>query len=67
MDPAAKTTDESYKNVTLTVFTPDHGPKIAATATAGVLLPGDEASVKASVDRGGKEWVGRIRRPSRTR
>jgi hypothetical protein len=41
----------------LTVLTPDHGPKIAATATSGVLLLGDEASVKASVDRGGKDGL----------
>ena len=57
LDPGAKTTEEAYKNVTLTVFAPDHGPKIAATATAGVLLLGDEASVKASVDRGGKDGL----------
>ena len=57
LDPAAKTSDEAYKNVTLTIYTPDHGPKVAATATAGVLLVGDEASVKAAVDRGGKDGL----------
>jgi hypothetical protein len=52
------TTDESYKGLTLLVYAPDHGPKIAATATNGVLLVGDEASVKAAVDRNGNDGLG---------
>ena len=51
------TTDETYKGLTLTVYTPDSGPKVAATATGGVLLVGDEASVKAAVDRNGKDGL----------
>ncbi len=57
LDAGATTSEETYKNVTLTVYGPAQGPKVAATATAGVLLIGDEASVKASVDRGGKDGL----------
>ncbi len=49
--------DETYKNVTLTVYSQGTGPKVAATATGGVLLVGDEASVKAAVDRDGKDGL----------
>ncbi|MGZ8502297.1 MAG: DUF3352 domain-containing protein [Candidatus Limnocylindrales bacterium] len=52
------TTDETYKGVALTIYTPGSGPKIAATATGGVLLVGDEASVKAALDRDGKDGLG---------
>ena len=55
---AGPTTDEAYKGLTLIVYTPDHGPKVAATATNGVLLVGDEASVKAAVDRNGNDGLG---------
>lgn len=49
-------TDESYGGVTLAVHT--QGPtKVAAGATSGVLLVGDEASVKAAIDRGGKDGL----------
>ncbi len=51
------TRDESYKNVTLTVSDTKAGVPIAATATGGVLLVGDEASVKSAVDRGGKDGL----------
>jgi Protein of unknown function (DUF3352) len=50
-------TDESYKGVTLTVWAPGSGPKVAATATSGVLLIGDVASVKSAVDRDGKNGL----------
>jgi hypothetical protein len=52
------TTDETYKGLTLTIYTPDSGPKVAAAATGGVLLIGDDASVKAAVDRNGKDGLG---------
>ena len=55
---AAPTTDETYKGLTLTVYSPDHAPKVAATATGGVLLVGDVASVKAAVDRNGNDGLG---------
>ncbi len=53
----AATTDEAYKDVTLTVFPHDHGPTVVATTTGGVLLVGDETSVKAAVDRNGKDGL----------
>ncbi len=49
--------DESYKGATLTVFDTSDGVAAAATATGGVLLIGDEASVKSAVDRGGKDGL----------
>jgi hypothetical protein len=51
------TTDETYKGLTLTVFTRTAGEKVDAAATGGVLLVGDEASVKAALDRNGKEGL----------
>ncbi|MEO8230463.1 MAG: DUF3352 domain-containing protein [Chloroflexota bacterium] len=56
LDPKP-TTDETYKGVTLTLYAPASGPKIAATATGGVLLVGDVDSVKAAVDRNGKDGL----------
>ena len=53
----AATTDEAYKGVTLTVFPHDHGPTVVATTTGGVLLVGDETSVKAAVDRNGSDGL----------
>ena len=53
----ATTKDEPYKDVTLTVFDAKGGATVAATATGGVLLVGDETSVKAAVDRGGKDGL----------
>jgi hypothetical protein len=50
-------TEQVYKDVTLTVYTNEHGPKVAAGASGGVLLVGDEASVKAAVDRNGKDGL----------
>ncbi len=50
-------TDESYGGVTLTVWAHGSAPKVAATATSGVLLVGDLASVKSAVDRGGKDGL----------
>ena len=53
----AATTDEAYKDVTLTVFPHDHGPTVVATTTGSVLLVGDETSVKAAVDRNGSDGL----------
>jgi Protein of unknown function (DUF3352) len=53
----AATTEEAYKDVTLTVFPHDHGPTVVATTTGGVLLVGDETSVKAAVDRNGSDGL----------
>jgi hypothetical protein len=50
-------TDESYKGVTMTVYTHGSAPRIAAAATSGVLLVGDEASVKSAIDRDGKDGL----------
>ena len=50
-------TEQVYNGVTLTVYANEHGPKVAAGATGGVLLIGDEASVKAAVDRNGKDGL----------
>ena len=50
-------TEQVYNGVTLTVYSSEHGPKVAAGATGGVLLVGDEASVKAAVDRNGKNGL----------
>jgi Protein of unknown function (DUF3352) len=49
--------DEAYQGATLTVFDTGNGVAAAATATGGVLLIGDEASVKSAVDRGGKDGL----------
>ncbi len=54
---SATTKDESYDGVTLTVSDTAGGVALAATATDGVLLVGDEASVKSAVDRGGKDGL----------
>ncbi len=54
---SATTKDESYGGVTLTVSDTAGGVALAATATDGVLLVGDEASVKSAVDRGGKDGL----------
>jgi hypothetical protein len=53
----ATTREETYKGVTLTVSDTKSDVPIAATATGGVLLVGDEASVKSAVDRGGKDGL----------
>jgi hypothetical protein len=50
-------TDESYNGVTLTVYAHGSAPRVAATATSGVLLVGDLASVKSAVDRGGTDGL----------
>lgn len=50
-------TEQVYNGVALTVYANEHGPKVAAGATGGVLLVGDEASVKAAVDRSGKDGL----------
>jgi uncharacterized protein DUF3352 len=49
--------DQAYKGVTLTVYPDVNGTAIAAAATGGVLLVGDDASVKAAVDRNGKDGL----------
>ncbi len=50
------TTEEKYKGVTLTIYS-SSGMKAAVGATGGVLLAGDEASVKAAIDRNGKDGL----------
>lgn len=50
------TTEETYKGVTLTIYS-STGMKAAVGATGGVLLAGDEASVKAAIDRNGKDGL----------
>jgi hypothetical protein len=54
---AGPTTEETYRGVTLTVFKQEFGPKIVAAANAGVLLVGDDVSVKAALDRNGKDGL----------
>ena len=49
--------EEPYQGVTLTVLDSKRDPPIAATATNGVLLVGDEPSVKSAIDRGGKDGL----------
>jgi hypothetical protein len=53
----ATSADEPYQGLTLTVWHTKSGAAVAATATGGVLLLGDEASVKSAVDRGGKDGL----------
>jgi hypothetical protein len=48
-----KAATETYKGVTLSTFPSTGGPSLAMAATAGVLLVGDLASVRAAIDRNG--------------
>ena len=49
--------DQTYKGVTITTYGGGSASKAALAVTDGVLLFGDETSVKAAIDRDGKDGL----------